>query len=456
MLMILQEKTIRRFRRHLAVLLLLRYFLPLATGWSFVWGIAVLALRAAVGVERTPLLWGLSGVAGCLVLAAVLARRRLPAANAVRALLDEQSGCGGLLMAGAEQELGDWRQKMPAIHLPRVQWDGRRAAMLLAVAAGFVLLTFLAPRELADLASSSPLEMYREIARLIEQIALLKGESLLTPERADMLKDKLAELHEHSSGKDPARTLEALDHLRNLAGETAREAVEDHTRRRERLGEAEALAEALRQGADMLGPRLKKEGMAKLVGLLGKSGLDLRQLAERLDPELVKAVREKGLDAEQLKKLAETLHGSKIDLAGQVEKMHKAGLIDAEMLAKCHRAEENEGEGLRALLRKGNDKNSRGSVGTPLTRGKPVSADGYKFKAEVLPPGALASLKSNAVGLPGAQRGKAIHPKPEDLPSSGALHEAAAGDGSANTEILLPRHRAAVKRYFERQPSSKK
>src|SRR5215469_10652829 len=141
----LQNKAIRRFRRHLAALLLLRYALPLATAWGFAWGIAVLALRAAAGMERLPLLWGLTGLAGCLVIAAVLVRRRLPAASAVRALLDEQSGCGGLLMAGAEQELGGWRQKMPALRPPRIQWDGRRAATLLTVAAAFVLLTFLAP-----------------------------------------------------------------------------------------------------------------------------------------------------------------------------------------------------------------------------------------------------------------------------------------------------------------------
>ncbi|HEY7427457.1 MAG TPA: hypothetical protein VH682_24700, partial [Gemmataceae bacterium] len=175
----LQDKTMRRFRRHLAALLFLRSALPLATAWCFAWGIAVLALRAAAGMERMPLLWGLTGLAGCLVIAAVLARRRLPAARAVRALLDEQNGCGGLLMAGAEQDLGGWRQKMPALRLPRIQWDGRRAATLLAVAVGFVLLTFLAPRELADLTASSPLEVDREIVRLIEQIALLKGESIL-------------------------------------------------------------------------------------------------------------------------------------------------------------------------------------------------------------------------------------------------------------------------------------
>jgi hypothetical protein len=433
-----QDNAIRRCRRRLALLLVLKYALPLATVWGFVWGTTVLALRAAAGMERKPLLWGLAGLAACLAAAIALARRRMPSATAIRALLDEQSGCGGLLMAGAERELGGWRQKMPTLRLPRVQWDGRRAAMLLAIAAGFVLLAFLAPQGLADLTATSPLEIDREIARLIAQIALLKGESILTPERADMLKDKLAELREHSSGKDPARTLEALDHLRNLAGEAARAAAENHTRRSERLGEAEALAEMLRLGADMISPRLKREMTAQLTGLLDKSGLDVKQLAERLDPEA-------------LTKLAEELRSGKLDLASQVEKMHKAGLIDAELLSKCQRAGECDSETLRAFLQKNKGKIRRGPGEAPLTWSKPGSEDGYKFKEEVLPPGAISSLKSSPLNVPGERAGRTVHHKPGGPASSGALNEAAAGGGSANTEIILPRHRAAVERYFERK-----
>ena len=109
----LHNKAIQRFRRHLATLFVLKYTLPLATFWGFVWGTAVLVLRAAAGVERKPLLWGLLGLAGCVAAAWVLARRRMPPATALRALLDEQSGCGGLLMAGAEQELGGWQARLP-------------------------------------------------------------------------------------------------------------------------------------------------------------------------------------------------------------------------------------------------------------------------------------------------------------------------------------------------------
>src|SRR6185312_1081835 len=102
----LQDRVIRRFRRQLAMLFVLKYTLPLATAYAFVWGTAVLALRAAANVERGLLLWGLLGLAVCLAVALVRARRHMPSPSAVRALLDEQSGCGGLLMAGAEQDLG--------------------------------------------------------------------------------------------------------------------------------------------------------------------------------------------------------------------------------------------------------------------------------------------------------------------------------------------------------------
>jgi hypothetical protein len=248
----LQDKAIRRFRRHLATLLVFKYALPLVTAYALVWGTAVLTLRAAAGVERKPLLWGLAGLAVCLAAAIARTRRRLPAATAIRALLDEQSGCGGLLMAGAEQDLGGWRQRLPALTPPRVRWDGRRAAALLAIAAGFLLLSFLAPQGLADLSSGTPLEIDQEIGRLLQQIDLLKGESILDTKRAETLAEKLAQLHEHASGKDPVRTLEAVDHVRKIARESAREAAEECTRQSGRFGEAQALAELLSHNASWI------------------------------------------------------------------------------------------------------------------------------------------------------------------------------------------------------------
>ncbi|MHB1421728.1 MAG: hypothetical protein ACYC3I_00750 [Gemmataceae bacterium] len=85
-----------------------------------------------------------------------------------------------------------------------------------------------------------------------------------------------------------------------------------------------------------------------------------------------------------------------------------------------------------------------------MTWGKPGSEDGFKFKEEVLPPGALDALKSTPIQE--ARGGGVIHKKSSEASSSGALQGAEAGSGSANTQVILPRHRAAVERYFERPP----
>jgi hypothetical protein len=468
------DKAIRRFRRHVAMLLVLKYTLPVATAWAFAWGIAVLGLRAAAGMERLPLLWGLAGLAAILALGVLHTRRHWPSATAVRALLDEQSGCGGILMAGAEQELGGWRQKLPTLARPRVRWDGQRSVSLFVIAAGFVLLSFLAPQGLADLANGTPLEVDRDVSRLLEQIALLKSEGILDPERSGMLQEKLAKLLEDSTGKDPTRTLEALDHLRQLTGESAREGVEARARGRERLAEAAALAEIMQRAADLIGPGLKKEGLADLAGLLEKHGPELPSLARHLDPSLLKAMQAKMLDPEQMRGLIESLRDTKAELMRQAEKMHKAGLIDAELLAKCQRAGECDIEGLRAFLKKNGGKASlaelksrmkeggrggmsRGPGEAPMTWQQGDTEKQSSFKEELLPPGALASLKSHSTSRPGNPRGRiVVHDKPGGPASSGALQGAAAGDGSANNTVILPRHRGTVERYFERQTASEK
>lgn len=456
-----EDKAIQRFRRHLATLFVLKYALPLMTAYAFVWGTMVLVLRAAAGVERKPLLWGGMGLAVCLTAALVPARRRMPKATAIRALLDEQSGCGGLLMAGEEQELGGWRQRMPVLVPPSVRWDGRRGATLLSIAAGFVLLCFLASQGLANLLSSSPLEIDQEIGRLLQQIALLKAESILDPKRAEMLAEKLADLREHASGKEPVRTLEALDHLRNLTQEAARRAAENGTRSSQRLGEAEALAQALLQNSDLLDPKVMKELLAELAGQMDKS---------ELDPDVLDALRQQKLSAKQLQKIAQALAGNRGNLLRRMGKLHKAGLIDEETLERCRKLGECDCEGLREFLCKnkcyslddvksqckfgGKGGISRGPGAAPMTWGKPGSEDDFKFKEEVLPPSALDTLKSTP--LQEVRGGSIVHKKSSDLAASGALNDAAKGSGSANTAVVLPRHRASVERYFERQTPTKK
>jgi hypothetical protein len=164
-----------------------------------------------------------------------------------------------------------------------------------------------------------------------------------------------------------------------------------------------------------------------------------------------------------LKKLLEALKGKSDELARRMEKLQMAGLIDAETLARFRCAGECDQEGLRAFLRDKsgnvsleelrshckNGSDTRGPCAAPFTWGKPGSEEGLKFKEQVLPPSALDTLKSTP--LQEARGGEIIHKKSAESASSGALREAAAGSGSANTQVILPRHRASVERYFDRK-----
>jgi hypothetical protein len=459
------DHAIARFRLRLGAWLALRSALAALTVWAFAWGTVVLALRAALGVPRPPLLWGLAAMPLALLPALWLALRRLPSASAVRALLDRHARCGGLLMAGEEVGLGGWRQALPDVAQPQIRWRGRRAWALLASAAAFVLLAFGLPQKgLAGLAGAPRLEIGREAARLTEQLDVLKEEAVLEPKRAESLKDKLRQLRDESEGRDPVKTLEALDHLQEIAHKSARDAAESTTQKVEELARAEALAETLRKKAKELDAKATAEGMKELARLSRKAAAEKDVLDKEIDPEMLDALDKGALTSEQLKKLSEKLGECKVGKIGRVGKLVKVRLLDGEALGKCKKAGECDKEALEAYLKKngcnglcralaksnrpGRGGVTRGPGAAKLTFGKESTEDGIKFKEEALPTGDLAALKASklrglSTGAPEVNKGG----KPA---ASGALSGAAAGGGSASTPVVLPRHRGAVERYFER------
>ncbi len=344
------DRVVQQFGRRLAALLVGRQALGFVTVWLFVWGTTVLALRAALGTPRGPLLWGLAGLPPCAVLAYLVARRRFPSAAAVRALLDGHSRSGGLLMAGAEGPLGAWEESLPELVLPPVRWHGRRAGALLAAAVGFVVLAFALPQGLADLGSGPPLDVGREVARLHEQIEVLKEEKLLDAPRADDLKEKLDQVREDARGKDPAKTLEALDHVEDVAQKTAREAAEEAVRKTEELAKAESLADALQRLDKSGDSKLMAEAMADLAVRAQKAAGE-KELLDHLDEELAKALQKGTFTKEELKRLAEALAECKAGKAHRLAKLHKARLIDPDALKQCDKCGECKGEALAAYLK---------------------------------------------------------------------------------------------------------
>jgi hypothetical protein len=476
------EKVIDRLRFWLAGLLVLKHGVPLLTAWAFLWGAAVLVLRATLGVPPWPLLWGLAAAPLAIAPAFFVAARRLPGRTALRALLDRRSGCGGLLMAAEEQHLGRWQAALPEILLPRVRWHGLRACALLAMAGSFVLVAFLVPAGFANLQTGPTLEVGREADKLAKRIEVLKEEAVLDPARADSLAQKLDQVREQASGKDPVKTLEALDHLQEVTSQAAKEAEQSAVRKAEEMTRAEALAEALKEAGPDLSPQRLAEAMNELAALTKKAAEENDVLRKRLDPKTAKVLASASLDPETLKKLSRAMREGKTDLAERLAKLQKAGLLDREALERLAKCGECSGEALTSLLKEGAGKMSvaemvglcegcnkealadflrecqgnkpgrggitRGPGAASLTFGKPTSEEGFKFKEEVLPPSSLEALKKSKVinvGRVAPKVGDPIAPA-----EAGALAGAAVGGGAANTQVVLPRHRAAVERYFER------
>lgn len=450
------ELLVGRFYRQLAGWCALRRAVTAVTAFAFLWGTAVLVLRATQAASAVPLLWLGLGVPVAAVLGAWLALRRLPDRAAVRALIDREGDCGGLLMAGAERDTGRWAVGVAG--LPRVRWRAGRPLGLLAVAAGYVALGFLVPVDHPIIAGEARLDVGREADRLAEQVRVLKEEKVIDADRAEALKQKIDEVRERAGGKEPAKTLEALDHLDDVVRQAARQAAEAAARQSSQLGQVEAGAEALQEAA----PSLDAKAMAGLMAELAAMAQKAAGEGDALDPELADAIKNGKLSPQQLAKLAAAAKAGQGAAKKTARKLYDIRLIDGDQLKACEGGQ-CDGKELAEFLKKNGGKCSlgeamcempgRGGVNegpgsSSALFGEKSVEEGAKFREEALPPSDLAALKeSQAAGVSPAT------PKRDTTAGAtqaGALGGAAAGGGSANAAGVLPQHKAAVGRYFDR------
>ena len=175
------------------------------------------------------------------------------------------------------------------------------------------------------------------------------------------------------------------------------------------------------------------------------------------------------LSPEQMEALAQLAAGIKGGKGGKItsfKHLKEVRLIDAEMLGKLCEGKPCDKDVLIAYLCKNCNGNcsvaaamcnipgkggvNRGRGDAQLTWKDPASEEGVKFQEKALPQGQLDSLRqSNLIGVStGAP--EVVDPAAVSLAQSAALGSAQAGGGSANRQTILPRHREAVNKYFER------
>ena len=243
-------KALKFFARDLQWLLALRSGVQLATVWFFVWGVMVLVLRVFGSQNPLWLALGLLGIVPLAFLAAWRATRQRVAFTKIRANYDRLNLCGGVIMSEEAGDMSGWLAHLPEAAVPKFRWHSAPPLLLLVVSALFMATALLLPERLTNLAGHHPLEIGQMVGQLQAEVKTLAQEKILDEKKAGELQQQMSQLQRDSSGYDPNKTWEALDHIKQSNSDEAKQAAEAALDKTTSLTDAEMLAKAMEQAAD--------------------------------------------------------------------------------------------------------------------------------------------------------------------------------------------------------------
>ena len=291
------SRQVGAFRFRLSGILALRESLRWCFAWIMVWAVAVVGLRAIFRTDPLLLLWGSLGLAVAVAVGVALAMRQVPSARTVRAILDGHGSLGGLLMATEEADIGQWTQKIAERAAARAAMAAAAAGGLLLMSVSFLAAAFLAPDRYMP-AADDALQVGGEMQKLTERIQVLKKEQILPPEKAQVMEKDLDRLRNEALGKDPAKTMEALDHLEQSLGKAAAEAAESAIKQAEKASRTQELAQALKAAQGQMDPKKFAEAMKELAQMAEQAAAEDKALADA-SPRTRRPWRQASFTAEQ-------------------------------------------------------------------------------------------------------------------------------------------------------------
>jgi hypothetical protein len=335
----------------------------------------------------------------------------------------------------------------------------------LAIATLYVATVLLLPDRYTMFRGQKTLEVGRWVEELSAQLETLEQEKILESSQTAEIQEKLAQLKDESSGADPAKTWEALDHLQKTASDSAQRSAEEALARLETLNQAETLAAALALASPSnLNEQVSSQVMRELGALLQNAKIEDGVLAGTIPPELLAALKTNGLSGNQLGQLLQTINSSKGRLGESLTNLANLKLIDAQLLAKCLGAcQGGDSNALASFLAEcsgtngwlelrmsyGRGGRDRGRGDAPMTWSEGTSEDDAQFKEQVLP--RLSAAPNQEAQLVGVSRAAPQVADARQQAGSGALQTAARGGGAGQSQVLLPRHRDAVQNFFKRE-----
>lgn len=452
----------KQFRNKIVVRLVFRRFLAHSVIWLFAWGLVAFVLRAVFGIPAFAVWAGFAGLLPILIAAVIVEVKKRPDRSRICAYLDRYNRLGGLMMAANEADVSEWHWE-GIVRCPSVLWRGYREWTVFALSILFVCGCAFIPARFAGSDPKARLEIDDSLAALENKIEALEQLDLIDSDKADGLEAELARIGENALGEDPAGVWEALDHLEEGIRAEAEDFAENTESKIDDLNQAQRLAGILGEMSD-LRPDVREESMKELMDALRKAADDDLELGEHLDPDIRKAIADgKPLSKEQLDRLRSSLKDCKNDMVRKLAQLSESRMADGKT---CENASEKAKQGNEALAEFLEDKKkeltaseisiyckwpgkgppTRGRADAPMTWKDETEEHGARFNEQILPVTAVPE-DITLVGFSKAapkinEEGAATRP--------GTLAGTSGGNGSAIVHRTLPRHRGAVKRYFER------
>ena len=422
---------------------------------------------------------------------------------------------GLLLAANETGDFGWSESFPSKIRVPEIQVMAGRPLFSLVLSIIFVILCLKIPVVPGQLVLNPRLDLNEAQQKLDEQITALAETGVLAPDEAKELQQGLKRISEGSDRKDPTSTFEALDQLEDRLKKHAAAGVREMTAEIDGLSRLQSLADQLADSVQSgSGETLPTQALAReITSTLEKSaagqvpdnvqraldktaagGPEARNAAAQAEKELREHFRK---EAEKAALRAERLANARLIDQKTFEELAKAGKIrpaddsdlepgaDTELLrvpstGSCNQSGETpsgsgkDGSGMGMADQQGAGQGSasqqsgtdtalsgkdtgtgasgqagRGGGTAPVDYDRRSSEHNVKFiDAALPPPNAGALEQSVSIGM------SVSAPVTETSASHGTSAPTVwqkPADSSVESGIILPKHRSAVKKYFDHE-----
>lgn len=456
------ELWIRRHHRRLALGLFLQRAGEWLAVWLFLFGAAVLTAKLFLPEFWPDVLWLTLLAVPILVLAAFSASQTPFSRTESVALLDRQLKGGGLIMTLAEADDPAWHNRLPQTpqlwkrKLPKLRPVRffRRTGWPLAFVLGALLIPTRNPHPTSRF---SPAVGQKATRQLENMLGLLEESHVVAPEEAAEMKTVIEQLSEETQHAPlTSEKWETVDALRKTLGEKLQK---DEAQIQDVSEKVSTLLKSQGGELDRLLPENQADfnKVAEVVKSLSDRGA-LPELPESLGPAVEQMLKQGTRKLAEDPKLRE-------QVLSQVQNLLKDRSLD---LQKVRSQFEGAFAGMPGL---GGEKVSPKSPTEPSDDAgtSTIAGDGgkirwgdktenrqEKFKQVVLPPGYVDDPENQVAGSSPDKSASGTARPSENVASKKPTQFESAAGGEVRSRELRPRHRAIVKKYFQKGAEEKR